>query len=377
MKYHVTYASCILFVSMLLGSIVHAAPLCDGVLRPNEEKFASDYSIRQAYMSQNAVDEYDRLSRLDANSRAVDGSYKLFSAEYKDSNSSEEFQEKVRQRLSREGFNMSASEARALLRIFVTDKQVEAWISCVKAASDEGAVLIVAKNPNTSGFPIRIRFIPPINVGEAKMTIKLDGGRVENKTTLIQTYTGKSSYPYIVKPSRNSKQVVITASIEGLSDELTIDLTPRVIVKPPSQPLTSPSAPNPCASATQVVRTLYKQLLERDPEPEGLNYYVSKLTSRQSSVRELVDAFVHSGEYKVRFVNKKSNPEIVFALYKHVLARPGNPEDDEDGFHHQVADLSKLGYDQIASNFVNSAEYGVKFGDWFAPGNPATKKYCN
>jgi hypothetical protein len=379
MKFGVRAATCILFVSMFLGSIAHASPICDAVLRPNEEKFASDYAVTQAYMFQNAAYEYDRLSKLDANSRAADGSYDLFSAEYKDSNSREEFQEKVRQRLSKESFNMSASEARALSRVFVSDKQVEGWVKCVEA-SGGGDVLIVANNPNETSFPIKITFMPQTGVGEAQMTINLDGGYVKveenrrsvNKTTLTDTYKGKSSKRYIVKPSPNSKQVVITTNISGLSDDLTIDLTPRVIVQSP------PPAPNPCTSAVQVVTALYKQLLERDPEPEGLSHYVSKLTSRQSDVRQFVDAFLHSPEYKAKFVNGKSNPDIIFGLYKRVLARPDDPRvNDPDGFHHQVGHLPQLGYDQIASNFVNSGEYERKFGNWFAPGNPATRKYCN
>ena len=73
---------------------------CDAVLLPTIDQRQSDYTLMQTYMSQNAEYEYDRLKNLDTNARNADASYKLFSAEYNDSNTREEFREKVRQRLA-------------------------------------------------------------------------------------------------------------------------------------------------------------------------------------------------------------------------------------------------------------------------------------
>lgn len=219
----------------LVSASTYASLDCGAVLRPNEEKFASDYAVTQAYMYQSAAYEYDRLKKVDSNSRSADASYKLFSAEYSDSSSREDFQERIRNRLVRESFKMSASEARALSRIFVTDVQVSAWVKCVESAGG-GAVLIVANDPNASSFPISISFMPPTGVGEASAKIDLDGGAISNRGSLTEKFTGKSSKSFIVKPTQGSKQVVITTNVAGLSDNLTINLKPRVVVPPPPPP---------------------------------------------------------------------------------------------------------------------------------------------
>lgn len=206
------------------------APICDAVLRPNEMNAKSDYAVMQAYMSYNAEHEYDRLQNLDKQSRSADISYKLFSAEYDDSRSREDFQERIRDRLKKELFNMNASESRALSRVYVTDKQVEGWVSCIQA-SGGGAVLIVANNPNPKSFPLRVTFLPPNGVGQATMELSLDGGLIDGRRSLEQKFVGKSSRSYIVKPKQKTTEVVIAANIAGLSDDLTIDLKPRPRVK--------------------------------------------------------------------------------------------------------------------------------------------------
>lgn len=191
---------------------------------------------------------------------------------------------------------------------------------------------------------------------------KIDGAGVE----LLCTRTPKGI--------NEGVDVIFAASRKVLWD------TPKSLARIVDPRSFSPQQPppNPCTSATQVVTALYKQLLERDPDPKELSYYVAKLADKQSNTRQLVNDFIHSQEYKVKFVKEKSESDIILALYKKVLARPDDPRaNDADGFNHQVFDISKLGYDQVASNFVSSAEYEIKFGDRFAPSNPATKKYCN
>lgn len=207
-----------------------AAPVCDAVLRPNEVTTKSDYAVMQAYMSYNAEHEYDRLQNLDNQSRSADISYKVFSAEYDESRSREDFQERIRNRLAKESFNMNASESRALSRVYVTDKQVEGWVECIRH-SGGGAVLIIASNPNPRSFPLRVTFLPPTGVGQSTMELSLDGGLIDGRRSLVQKFVGKSSRSYIVKPKQKSTEVVIAANIAGLSDDLTVDLKPRPKVK--------------------------------------------------------------------------------------------------------------------------------------------------
>jgi hypothetical protein len=66
------------------------------------------------------------------------------------------------------------------------------------------------------------------------MEIALQGGLIEKKSKISDKFTGKSSRTYLVYPLQNTAQVVITANISGLSDALVVDLSPRVVVPPPT-----------------------------------------------------------------------------------------------------------------------------------------------
>ena len=167
---------------------------------------------------------------MDKSARDADVMYKAFSLEYSDSSSRQDFQERVRQRLSKESFKMQASEARALSRVYVSDEQVKAWSDCMKS----GGVLLVASYSNQTAFPLKVSWSPPVGVGQGNMEIALQGGLIEKKSKISDKFTGKSSRTYLVYPLQNTAQVVITANISGLSDALVVDLSPRVVVPPPT-----------------------------------------------------------------------------------------------------------------------------------------------
>ncbi len=148
-------------------------------------------------------------------------------------------------------------------------------------------------------------------------------------------------------------------------------------------PPTPPPVSIKCGTAKEVVLGIYDQILDRkfleqkDPDEQGLATNISAITSGRLNVHDLVNAFVHSDEYKSKFVNNKSNRDIITNLYKRVLARTENPSKNDDGFYHQLNALPKIGFGQIATNFANSTEYLAKFGNWTVPGAPAKIKYCN
>src|SRR5919197_799223 len=87
-----------MLATLFIASYLHAEQ-CESSLSPTLEITNIDYRVKQAYMYVNASLEYDRLQNLDRDSRSADASYKLFSAEYDESKTREEFQQKVRQRL--------------------------------------------------------------------------------------------------------------------------------------------------------------------------------------------------------------------------------------------------------------------------------------
>ena len=139
--------------------------------------------------------------------------------------------------------------------------------------------------------------------------------------------------------------------------------------------VTTPPPPYDCATADEVVKAIYRQVLEREAEPTGVSLHTPLLTTRKNTVRDLVKFFVNGEEYKTKFVYPKTDIEKAQGLYRHVLAREGEP----DGVNHQAAHLPILGYTQITINFVESKEYDIRFGNWGVPTKAGTTqlRYCN
>lgn len=118
-----------------------------------------------------------------------------------------------------------------------------------------------------------------------------------------------------------------------------------------------------CKNKEEIIRALYRQLLDRDPDEGGFNHHLSLLSSNQLNLREMFNGILHSQEYFEKFVSGKPNEVVVRGLYQRVLGR----DPDESGFRHHLQGLSTIGFSATASNFVNSLEFTQKFGDWGMP----------
>jgi hypothetical protein len=220
------------FIASILASLlgapaVCAAGVCDALLRPDEARVQADYSVLQAYMAENADDEYARLKALDRNALAADATYLRFSAEYDASNSPEEFMRRVRTRLRDEAYESRTPELRGLARVSVSDSQIAAWTQC-QSGSKSGALLVVASNPNPNSFPIKVAFSPPVGQEHADLVLTLGGGLIADQPTFSDRFDGPASRTYTVKPVPGGKSVTIVANIAGISDDVAVDVTPRV-----------------------------------------------------------------------------------------------------------------------------------------------------
>src|SRR3979411_3290214 len=74
-------------------------------------------------------------------------------------------------------------------------------------------------------------------------------------------------------------------------------------------------------SASELVRYAYRRILGREVEATGLEIYTHVLKSGAVSSRDLVTQLLCSEEWKGRFIEGKTVPEIVMALYDRALAR--------------------------------------------------------
>jgi hypothetical protein len=112
-----------------------------------------------------------------------------------------------------------------------------------------------------------------------------------------------------------------------------------------------------------VVEQFYCRVLQRPPESDQaiagwLNYLKSH------TVKDLVSLGVHSNEFKIRFIDGKSDETLARILYDVLLARAGDP----GGLVTWEAQISMHGWDSVVNSILASGEYNNNFGDDAVPG---------
>ena len=123
------------------------------------------------------------------------------------------------------------------------------------------------------------------------------------------------------------------------------------------------AAQQPCtADARQVVEQAYRQVLERSADPAS-SASVDAL-SRGTTVREIVRGLARSSEHLQRFGNQARENAIV-DVYRHLLNRGPDPE----GLRNNVDLVNRRGIVPLIDQLVDSPEYRQKFGDWTVPGS--------
>ena len=117
----------------------------------------------------------------------------------------------------------------------------------------------------------------------------------------------------------------------------------------------------------------YEIILERKPDEGGLQTWYRELTSGRKSASEIIDRFVCSPEYFDRYCGDEATVEF---LYKVMLGRNPDPE----GMAHWVSKLEDCQPIAVVINgFCTSPEfikicesYGIKPGSVAIPGQPST-----
>jgi hypothetical protein len=117
---------------------------------------------------------------------------------------------------------------------------------------------------------------------------------------------------------------------------------------------------------TNFVKRFYEIILDREPDEEGLNDWVNKLSSHKATGADIARGFILSPEFK----NKNySDEEYITKLYEAFFDR----EPDSDGFDYWMriltlnSDNPSLGRREVLDGFLTSQEfenlsnkYGIK-----------------
>lgn len=203
---------------------------CDSVLIPSVVSIKSDYALLQSYAKVNSSELYDEIKKAEAKSAGGSANYGAYGADYKQSNSKEDFQLRVENRLSTEQFQMSVADARAYYRQGLEGNQVNAWGQCKQKESDGGYLLLSASHVNRESFLLRVDWNPPVNTGEARLRLNLTNGTIDGKSEYVERIK-RGSRTYEVK-SNSTGQTKAFANISGLTDAVMVSNEPKKVMPP-------------------------------------------------------------------------------------------------------------------------------------------------
>ena len=71
----------------------------------------------------------------------------------------------------------------------------------------------------------------------------------------------------------------------------------------------------------RIMFRLYNASFKRLPDPDGLRYWIANFSSGKDSVRAVASSFLASAEFKERYGEDVSNASYVNTLYQNVLDR--------------------------------------------------------
>ena len=111
---------------------------------------------------------------------------------------------------------------------------------------------------------------------------------------------------------------------------------------------------------------LYHAAFKRLPDADGLKYWIDQFSSGRNTIRVVASSFLESAEFKQSYGENVSDSTYVNTLYKNVLGR----DVDTEGLNYWVGSLSSgaetryevlLGFSESAENkalFTEMTVYG-------------------
>jgi hypothetical protein len=121
---------------------------------------------------------------------------------------------------------------------------------------------------------------------------------------------------------------------------------------------------------------MYKQIMDRDPDPGGYNANVTYLP--RADVKTLIRSQVLSPEYRNNFINGHSPDDVVMVLYKKLLGATVTPADPGVQRWVNVYHPDGSGFTVVVDGIMNSPQYNTSFGVNTVPHDPASQPivYC-
>ena len=106
---------------------------------------------------------------------------------------------------------------------------------------------------------------------------------------------------------------------------------------------------------------LYNAAFARFPDADGLKYWIGNFSSGKDDARAVASSFLVSDEFKERYGANVTNAKYVETLYDNVLGR----DYDQDGYNYWLGNLNsglETRY-ELLLGFAESAENKALFTD--------------
>lgn len=110
------------------------------------------------------------------------------------------------------------------------------------------------------------------------------------------------------------------------------------------------------------IARFYNALFERDPDEDGLAYWVNNLTDPAiggggSNIQSIAQAFTQSTEFQALYGADVSNSDFVNLLYQNILHRTA----DQSGYDYWLNEINETGdRGSMIVGFSNSVEYATE-----------------
>ena len=143
-------------------------------------------------------------------------------------------------------------------------------------------------------------------------------------------------------------------AVEPASKLTTESLSQANVSTPASSGTTSPASSVTVTTESGTkgfVTRMYQVVLGRDPDPNGLNTWVTQLESGKMQAADIVTGFFNSPEYQEK--NKKTD-EVVKDCYNAMLGR--DPDQGGMTFWKAMLDIG-MSSDKVCSGFLDSQEF--------------------
>jgi hypothetical protein len=252
------------FICLVFGSVFDAQAemqpqaVCNALLIPTVVQSSSDVRRIYSYVFVHAEEEYDRLRNMTKEAREAQASYKLFSAEYGESKTKEEFKEKISKRIVEEKIFSDVQEVTSYFRRGLEPFQAEEWSKCITATTQAGALMLSTRNESDDEFELVVTWVEPKGAA-AESVIHLqatNGTLIVGADKIASTklpFTSSGARSFIVSRGKSSNGVRIVANTPGFSDGIISNAPSK---QPPAKVVRQCAEKEPCTGHSAVLACL-------------------------------------------------------------------------------------------------------------------------